>query len=110
MTNAEHHLHKRRLIHKNLEHYPHPEKRKYVIDALVFFIGGVGPIFSIPQLLKVWDEKDTSGLSIITWGAYFVFSCIWLAYGIIYKEKPIIFANSFYVLINAFVVIGIILF
>lgn len=110
MKNAEHHLYTRKWIYKRLGKYPHPDARKRTVDIMVFLVGGFGPLFTIPQLMQVWVEKNASGLSLITWVAYVAFSFVWLLYGIVHKEKPIIFANSMYMILNTVIVIGIVIF
>lgn len=110
MKGAEHHLQTRKFLYKNLTQYPHPDFWKRFIDIVVFLVGGIGPFFTLPQVLSVWFSKNAEGLSPITWVSYFIFSCVWLMYGIIHKEKPIIFSNAIYVIINALIVVGIIIF
>ena len=43
MTEAIHHYHKRKRVHKKLEKYPHPDKFKRFFDKLIYFIGVFGP-------------------------------------------------------------------
>lgn len=64
------------------------------IDKLIYLVVIGGPIMNLPQLLKIWIEKDSSGVSILSWVAFAIGSCIWLIYGIAHKDKPIIFMNS----------------
>lgn len=110
MKNAEHHLYTRKWLYKRLGKYPHPNIWKRIIDIAVFLVGGLGPLFTIPQLMRVWIEKNADGLSLITWMAYSVFSFVWLLYGIAHKEKPIIFANAMHMILNTIIVIGIMAF
>lgn len=110
MPNAEHHLHIRKRLYKNLEGFPHPNRSKRIIDSLVIIFSIIGPILTFPQFLKVWVERSTEGLSIVTWCTYFVSSCIWFTYGVVHHEKPIIFANSLYMVLNGLIIIGIFLY
>lgn len=110
MKNAEHHLYTRKWIYKRLGKYPHPDTGKRIIDIAVFLVGGLGPLFTIPQLMQVWTEKNAEGLSLTTWVAYLFFSLVWLLYGIVHKEKPIILANTMYIILNTVIVIGIVIF
>lgn len=110
MKSAEHHLHTRRFAFKKLQEYPNPKKLIRVVDGVVFVVGLVGPLFSIPQVLTIWIDKTTQGVSLPTWISYFIFSCVWFVYGVVHKEKAIIISNGIFVIINFLVVLGIILF
>lgn len=106
MPEGLHHFHKRKRIYQKYESYPHPNKLKRFVDKAVYFIVSFGIIMTLPQIIKIWVEKNASGVSSISWAAYTISSIFWLAYGIIHKEKPIIFSYSIWVLLNAFVCIG----
>lgn len=61
---------------------------------------------TIPQLTKIWVEKNASGVSAVSWGAYLVTAIFWLLYGILHKEKPIIFTYSAWIVLEILIVIG----
>lgn len=101
-----HHFHRRKRIYINHEPYPHPNKWKRLMDKLIYVVGIIGPIMTIPQILKIWVDKNAAGISIITWLTYAIISVFWLLYGIMHKEKPIIFASFLLFIFDAFVVVG----
>ena len=101
-----HHLDKRKRIHQKHESYPHPNKWKRLIDRIVYIAAIIGPLFGLPQVIKIWVEKSTAGVSILTWAALIPYQAVWLLYGIIHKEKPIILVNILWIIIEAFVVAG----
>jgi len=100
------HLHKRKRIHQNGEPYPHPNKFKRVMDKLAYVIGLLGILFTLPQLTRIWFDKVASGVSIITWGAYFFGALFWIVYGIAHKEKPLIFTYSMAAILDILIVVG----
>ena len=56
--------------------------------------GTLTTISFIPQVLKIYKTKDAKDLSIIT---FYMFSCgvfLWLVYGIVIREWPVILANG----------------
>jgi uncharacterized protein with PQ loop repeat len=101
-----HHFHLRKRIHKKNEIYPHPDPIKRFIDKSIFFVGLVGPIMTIPQITKIFLEKNAAGISIISWIAYFFTSFFWLAYGVIHKEKPIIVTYFVWLILDVFIIVG----
>ncbi len=76
------------------------------LDRLIFVVGALGPISASAQVYKIWVEKTAEGVSIITWLANFLFSIVWLIYGIIHKEKSIIFTHALWMLINGLIALG----
>ena len=106
MTEVLHHYHKRKRIHQRFEPIPHPVKWKRFLDKIIYAVGVAGPVITIPQIIKIWTEKDASGVSEIAWIGYTVLAMIWLLYGIAHKEKPIIVTYSVVIVANGIVSIG----
>jgi len=50
----------------------------------------IGPFSAIPQVVEIWLGKNATGVSVTSWLLYIVLAIIWLFYGIVHKEKPII--------------------
>ena len=105
-----HHQNIRKRIHQKFEKYPHPNKWKNFLDRAIFFIGVLGPIITMPQLVKIWILEDASGLSLVTWTLWIFVDSIWIIYGYVHKVLPIIISHSAYILVQTGVVIGIILY
>ncbi len=105
-----HHQQTRKGLHKNLETYPHKDKQKNMVDKFVYIAGILTPFATIPQVLNIWINKSATDVSIFTWMPYLIFAAIWLWYGILHKEKPIIVLNLGLVIVNIFVVLGIIMY
>ncbi len=103
---------KRRLkkLKNSLKKIPFRNKKKskfeIFLNKIIYLVGILGPIMTLPQVLKIFLDKNAAGVSAISWGFYFLFSGIWLMYGIVNKEKPIIVTYSFWVLFDLLVFIG----
>jgi MtN3 and saliva related transmembrane protein len=48
----------------------------------------------VPQALKSWQTRDLSGVSLPMYSLFTLGVALWLAYGIILGEWPIIVANT----------------
>lgn len=83
---------------------------KYVMDHLVYLAGFLIPIMTIPQLATLYIHHDGQSLSTITWGSYFIGSCFWFFYGLVHKERPIMFINFVTAVIQGIIVVGIFLY
>ncbi len=80
------------------------------MDQLIYIIGIIGPIMTIPQVAEVWINKNASGVSPITWSSYVIVNVFWIVYGIMHKEKPIIMTSIAWFVMNSLVAIGAILY
>ena len=98
------------IYHKQHHHRKKPATKKKpasTIDWLIYAAVILGPVMTIPQLSMIWiDGKKDS--SIISWASYFVIACLWLAYGIKHKDKPIIIVQIAWMVVDALVVIGLV--
>mgnify|MGYP003420760740 FL=1 len=109
-TDGLHHYHVRKRIHKKREQYPHSNRWKRYLDNIIYPVGILGPLMTLPQLWTVWSTKDVHGLSLFTWSAWIFVGIFWLLYGIAHKEKPIICSNIAWIVIELGVVVGILIY
>ena len=101
-----HHFHKKRCINQK-DVFSHSKKFwKKRMDKIIYPIGIFGPIMTLPQLTKIWIHKNAAGISAISWIAYTICAVFWLMYGIIHKEKPIIFTYSIWIFLDVIIVFG----
>lgn len=95
---------------RGLEPFPARTASRRLLDRIVFAAGIVGPLASIPQVLKVYLLQDATGLSVVSWGTLAVLDIPWIIYGLVHKERPIIVAYSMWFVINTLVCVGAILY
>jgi uncharacterized protein with PQ loop repeat len=100
------HIHKRKRVHQKLEKYPHPDKFKRVLDKILLVVAVVGPLMSLPQIIKIYYYHNAASISTITFSSFILFNILWLTYGIVHKEKPIIIAYILWMISNISIVIG----
>ncbi len=106
MNSALHHLSKRKRVNKKLEVYPSPRFFIKWLDKLLILIAVIGPLMALPQLFLVYSAKDATGISALSWGSWAFMNIIWLAYGIVHKEKPIIVTYILWFLVNLLMAIA----
>lgn len=75
------------------------------IDLMAYVVGVGGNIAVIPQIIKAW-QNDAPGLAVLTWVLFSAIGCIWLAYAILHKQKPLIVAQAVSIACNLAVVVG----
>jgi uncharacterized protein with PQ loop repeat len=110
MPDAIHHVHKRKRIHQNKEPYPHPNQTKRVVDVLVYVAGIVSPIAATPQVLKIWLNQEAGSISLTMFSVHLVTNFVWLIYGFLHKEKPIVILYTLWLIMNSLIVVGTILY
>ena len=97
---GQHHFHKRK------KRELHPNKYKRFLDRIIYAVGIFGPIMTIPQLWKIWVYQNATGVSATSWIAYLICAIVWMFYGIVHKDKPIIFTYSIWIILEIFIVVG----
>ncbi|MDP2684022.1 MAG: SemiSWEET family transporter [bacterium] len=102
------HVHKRKRPCTSCEEYPH--KSKKIMDYLIYIVCIATPIVAAPQAWKIWSQQNASGISLITYIGFVIGNIIWIVYGIMHKEKPIILLYVFLLIINILIAVGRILY
>ncbi len=100
-----HHFQIRKRLDKNLKKDSF-NKWENFFDGFIYFIAVFGPIMTLPQIYKIWIEQNAIGVSAITWSAYIVSSAFWFIYGVAHKDKPIIFTQIIWIVLDIIIVIG----
>jgi hypothetical protein len=65
--------------------------------------------FTVPQVWAVWTQSNTTGVSLLSWGAYFVAACLWLVDGLRKGDKTIWIACIGWVVLDGAVFLGVLL-
>jgi len=105
-----HHFHIRKRIHEKSEKFPSPDKKVRFLDNIIYIVGVLGPVMTLPQIIKIFFFQNAAGVSLITYIALTLFSCVWLLYGIVHKEKPIIVTNILWIFSEVLIVIWVVLY
>jgi uncharacterized protein with PQ loop repeat len=91
-------------------HHVRKNKKKELIDYFIYWFVFTTPLFELPQAYIIYSQKDSSNVSLPTWGYFGVSSVFWLIFGIHKRIKPIIFAYSMYLLIEIVIAAGILVY
>jgi uncharacterized protein with PQ loop repeat len=67
-------------------------------------------LMTVPQVLTIWVGRDAGGVSLASWVSYLLSACLWFVYGIQKHDKTIYLACVGWVLLDAAIVIGVILY
>jgi MtN3 and saliva related transmembrane protein len=71
------------------------DKNNYMnIEILGLAAGTISSITFLPQVIKIWQTKSAKDLSMPMLLLLVIGVSMWLAYGIIIKNTPVIYTNS----------------
>ena len=93
-----------------LEKHRQDEETTRKIDRMMMFIGTMGPLATFIQVVHIFSVKTASGLSMYTWIGYVFVSCCWFGYGYFYQDKPVMIVNSLSLVVNAFIIVGLVIY
>jgi len=65
-----------------------------LIDAVGFAAGALTTAAFVPQVLKSWQTRDLSGVSLRMYGLFTTGVALWLAYGLMVVSWPVIVCNA----------------
>lgn len=88
--------------------HSHKEKWKRVFHRIAYLAGLAASLATIPQIIKVWVEKDTSGVSVLTWSFYLIIAVILVIYGRIHKERLMVIMYILLTIAEALIIVGVI--
>lgn len=106
-------------MHLGLHHRQHRRGRRSLsispgiiraVDALTYAMSALMLFFTVHQVWLIWSAQDATGVSLVAWLSYTLGSFVWLMYGYVHLDSPIIITNFLWTLLCSLVVLGIILF
>lgn len=106
----QHHVNKRKRIHKKYEEYPHPNKSTRFLDNTCLVFSVLMPATTIPQIWTIFRYQQVEGLSLVMWILYTIGVIPFLIYGIVHKEKPLIVLNILWLIAQITIITGILIY
>jgi len=85
------------------------KKTNKILLSIVYFVSFVEPLTTIPQLYSIWINKQTAGVSILTWSGFLLAALVWLIYGINQKDKALIISGSLWTITESLIILGLLI-
>lgn len=101
-----HHIYRR----KQRGQFPHRKPVIRLLDKALLWIAVIGPLMALPQIAKIYAERNAAGVSLVSWTLFALLNIPWIVYGTVHREKPIIISYCLWLLVNAAVVVGIVMY
>ena len=86
------------------------KKARSWFDYFMYGIAMATPLVLLPQVFKLFSDKNVVGLSIDTWFLLGCLNMFWIVYGLVHREPPIYIGNFLVGILNFIIVYGIILY
>ncbi|HXR49979.1 MAG TPA: hypothetical protein VN778_03050 [Verrucomicrobiae bacterium] len=83
---------------------------RVIFDDGMYVVALVTPVLTLPQVFLIWSGRQTAGVSLPTWAAYTTMSGVWLIYGILQHQKPLVISQVCLFVVDFAIVLGIALF
>lgn len=74
------------------------------IDMIGLFAGICVTVSVVPQIIKVWKTKKVKQISLLTFGVLTFGVAVWVVYGVLKNDMPIIITNSISLILNLIMV------
>jgi MtN3 and saliva related transmembrane protein len=107
MNIGQQHIHARKRLFKHLEPFPSRQLGKRILDYVIYVAAIAQPLALVPQAVLVLSDGHAAGASPLTWSLLGVIGIMWILYGLVHKEKPIVLSNALSVVLDFVIVYGI---
>ncbi len=97
-------------VSSGLEPFPARTTFKRALDYVMYGVVILAPLALLPQIIQLYSEKSSAGLSLVTWILLTLVNILWATYAVVHKDKHILFANVLMALFNITIVAGILLY
>ena len=82
--------------------FPSEKAMKRLLGALSVFT----LVMTIPQILAIWIGREAAGVSLLSWGAYWISALIWFWYGVQKRDRNIYLPCIGWLLLDSAVLVG----
>jgi uncharacterized protein with PQ loop repeat len=100
------HLHARKRGGKDLEPYPARTRWKRSLDRVIYAVGVIGPVMTLPQIVLIYAGRNATGVSALSFFAMALLDIPWILYGAVHGERPIMMTYTLWLLCNFAIAAG----
>lgn len=86
------------------------KKQKREILEIAYFVAVAQPIMVLPQVIQIFASHSARDVSLLTWAMLLLFNTSNFIYALVFNIKPIIINNAIWMIVDALVVVGVLLY
>jgi uncharacterized protein with PQ loop repeat len=78
-------------------------------SALKRVLGGLSIftlVMTVPQIVAIWATRQAAGVSVLSWGAYWISALVWFFYGLRKRDRNIYLPCIGWLVLDGAVVVG----
>jgi uncharacterized protein with PQ loop repeat len=96
--------------HAQKKHAKKKWGQKEISEKMVYVAAIVEPIITIPQAYVIFKDQTAAGVALSSWIGYQLLTLVWIWYAIVHKERLILVYQGLFLIIQAFVIVGAIMY
>ena len=85
----------------------HASRSKEVVRQLAYLVGLAGPLTALPQVFSIWMYHQATGVSLWSSLGITAIAAFWLAYGVIWRDGPIVLSSLLWTVLDVTIVTGV---
>jgi len=82
------------------------EKYIPLIDRVTYGAAFIEAAIVLPQVYRIFSTKSADDISLLTWVGFQILNTVWIFYGLVHRNKVILFYSISYGAVQLFVIIG----
>ncbi len=82
--------------------FPSEKAMKQLLGGMSIFT----LVMTVPQILAIWVSRQAAGVSLLSWGAYFISALVWFWYGVQKHDRNIYLPCIGWLLLDGAVIAG----
>jgi uncharacterized protein with PQ loop repeat len=82
-------------------------RNEFIVRRLAYFVGLVGPLTALPQVLSIWTYHQAAGVSLWSSLGITAIAVFWLAYGVVLRDGPIAISSFLWTILDLAIVSGV---
>jgi uncharacterized protein with PQ loop repeat len=82
-------------------------KSEVLVRRLAYFAGLAGPLTALPQAVSIWMSHQATGVSFWSATGFSAVAVIWLTYGVVLREGPIVISSLLWLVLDLAIVFGV---
>ena len=86
------------------------KSEEQLVNKLTLTVAIIEPIFAIPQVIEIYQNKSATDISLASWSFWLLSSLVWLAYARIRRDWVLGVSSALWVVANSLIVLGIFLY
>ncbi len=90
--------------------YTRHKKSKSIVDTILYPLAVFSPLFTLPQVYKVWIEQNIEGVSALSWFLMGCMAMLWFFHAVQHKDRLLMTNTGLMIFFNFSIFLGVFLF